>query len=251
MKNIRLITIAVTALSFIFAGTATVGFQKAELTRGAGSSSAVEMFVAAESDVYGLQFEISYNTDELTLVNAESALEGYTFNYKEKENGVIRGLLFSMQGSELLAGDQTASVVHFEFDSVPGFDGTSIIEFNEVILAGEHGQEIAVNASTQEVTFSGSLIPQTTSLSDNYPNPFNPSTTLPYSIKEAGFVSISVYDLTGAEVVTLVSGYREPGQYKAVWNGMNRDGGPVASGRYIAKMVAPGYKESITMTLLK
>jgi flagellar hook assembly protein FlgD len=60
-----------------------------------------------------------------------------------------------------------------------------------------------------------------------------------------------VYDLNGAEVKTLVSENVSAGSYQVVWNGLNNTGQNVASGRYIVKMSAPGFSDTITMTLLK
>ena len=64
-------------------------------------------------------------------------------------------------------------------------------------------------------------------------------------------VSMIVYDIKGAAVKTLVNEVQEADYHNVVWNGLNENGQSVASGRYILKMTAPGYAETITMTLLK
>jgi flagellar hook assembly protein FlgD len=64
-------------------------------------------------------------------------------------------------------------------------------------------------------------------------------------------VSMIIYDLKGAAVKTLVNEVQEANYHNVVWHGLNENGQSVASGRYILKMTAPGYAETITMTLLK
>jgi hypothetical protein len=80
----------------------------------------------------------------------------------------------------------------------------------------------------------------------NYPNPFNPVTTIRYDLPHASEVSLIVCDLLGREVARLVDGYLEPGYHEVLWNG--RD---FPSGIYIARLVTPGYSKAIKMVLLK
>ena len=94
-------------------------------------------------------------------------------------------------------------------------------------------------------------MPEVTSLEKNYPNPFNPSTTIPFNITQAGNVTLSVYDMSGSLVKTLTSDYKEAGSYKVIWNGLNNDGQQVASGQYILKMSAPNYSNTLQMTFIK
>jgi hypothetical protein len=81
--------------------------------------------------------------------------------------------------------------------------------------------------------------PNAFALHANYPNPFNPSTTMYYDVKNASFVDISIYNVLGQKVITLVSENHTPGtSYPATWNGVNNQGNPVASGMYYARMTA-------------
>ncbi|MDP6570643.1 MAG: FlgD immunoglobulin-like domain containing protein, partial [Candidatus Marinimicrobia bacterium] len=139
-------------------------------------------------------------------------------------------------------------LIDVNFTPANKFSGSSLVELKDVTLAGQAGEEVSVSTASYEVSF---VTPQKTSLSENYPNPFNPSTTIDYQIAEPGKVSIIVYDLKGAEVNILVNQYQDAAYHSVVWNGLNDNGLAVASGRYILKMNAPGYSETITMTLLK
>jgi hypothetical protein len=69
-----------------------------------------------------------------------------------------------------------------------------------------------------------------------YPNPFNPKTSIGYSLPENSHVTLRVYDLRGSLVTTLVDGQIEAGDHVAVWNGRGDSGRGVASGMYFARI---------------
>jgi len=79
-------------------------------------------------------------------------------------------------------------------------------------------------------------------LKQNYPNPFNPTTTIEYSIPQQSSVSLTIYNISGQEVRRLVSEFKEPGTYKAEWDGKDNNGRAVSSGVYFYQMIAGGYK---------
>ena len=85
----------------------------------------------------------------------------------------------------------------------------------------------------------------------NYPNPFNPSTTISYSIPAGGNVNVSIYNVKGQLVNTLVSEYKSKGNYQIVWQGKDSNGRSVASGLYFARLVSGGKSISGKMLLMK
>jgi len=88
-------------------------------------------------------------------------------------------------------------------------------------------------------------------LSGNYPNPFNPSTEISYSLKQAGPVSIKIYNAKGQKIKTLVKGNLEAGDHKISWNGCDNSGKGVASGVYFYRMSSPEYIATKKMMLMK
>jgi hypothetical protein len=85
----------------------------------------------------------------------------------------------------------------------------------------------------------------------NYPNPFNPSTTIEFSIPNDGFVSITVYDLMGRKVKTLFSGIKTAGRQSVTWHGQNELGLSVSAGMYFYKFESRDFREIRKMVLLK
>ncbi len=99
--------------------------------------------------------------------------------------------------------------------------------------------------STGSNTIS-SEIPTEFKLYENYPNPFNPSTSIRYDIPANSFVKLIVYDVTGKEVATLVNETMTAGKYEAVWSGRE-----FASGVYFARIEAGSYKHIVKMLMVK
>lgn len=113
--------------------------------------------------------------------------------------------------------------------------------------------ESAVNwllRSTPADEVTEPVAPLSFKLGQNFPNPFNPQTTIPYTLPERAEVSLRVFDMLGREVVELVSGQQEAGAYSATW-----DAGSLTSGMYFYRLEAATggtvYRETRKLLLLK
>jgi hypothetical protein len=94
------------------------------------------------------------------------------------------------------------------------------------------------------------IIPSEYSLT-NYPNPFNPSTNIAFTIPNSGMVKIVIYDMLGREVAKIADNYYEAGSYTYQWNAAGNNGRSLTSGMYIARIEAGSYVKMIKMLLLK
>ena len=90
-----------------------------------------------------------------------------------------------------------------------------------------------------------------TELHGNYPNPFNPETTISFSVKDKGHVKVDIYNVKGQLVKTLVNGNMNSGKYDIVWNGRDNAGNAVSSGVYFYKMNAGKYSSTKKMIMMK
>ncbi len=111
--------------------------------------------------------------------------------------------------------------------------------------------EIFINNNLSNTDNNQSQDPNTFLLKHNYPNPFNPETTLYYYLPEQSFVSISIYDMFGREIKNLIKKTQEMGQWSIKWNATNNDGKFVSGGVYFYKIQAGAYLKTGKMTLLK
>jgi hypothetical protein len=96
------------------------------------------------------------------------------------------------------------------------------------------------------ISQTASIQPAVYSLEAAYPNPFNPSTTLKCGLAQAGQVTLTIYNLNGQKVATLVDGFREAGAHEITWNAAQ-----MASGIYLCRMQSGNFTAIQKMVLLK
>ena len=102
----------------------------------------------------------------------------------------------------------------------------------------DYSEELEV--ITTGIWGSGTTLPQITSIKTNYPNPFNTSTTIIYSVANLGpipaEIEINIYDITGRKIRTLVNEKKDIGEYSVIWDGKDDYGNDCSSGIYFAKI---------------
>lgn len=140
--------------------------------------------------------------------------------------------------SVLVRPPQTASSTnYYRVASVDSYSEESITSA-EVSCGTNYAQkDVAQNNRIEAFEYS---------LTNNFPNPFNPSTTIYYSIKEQVQVNIKVFDILGREVTQLVNEIKEPGKYSVKFNAAG-----IASGLYIYTIKAGSFFDSKKMLLNK
>ncbi len=85
----------------------------------------------------------------------------------------------------------------------------------------------------------------------NFPNPFNPSTTIEYALTKPSNITITIFDMGGREIYNFTDVRNNAGVYTKVWDGKNKNGLPVISGIYLVKIIAENYAVSRKILLLK
>ena len=135
---------------------------------------------------------------------------------------------------------------HAYIDTSLGGGGLPKAAANVVAAGGENGTQAADDDEA-----GNEPIPTEFSLSGNYPNPFNPTTTIRFGLPTATSIEFIVYDLLGREVDRLLDRHLDPGYYQVVWRGRDAHGRSLPSGVYIARLVTPEYTKSIKMVLMK
>ncbi len=107
------------------------------------------------------------------------------------------------------------------------------------------------NIGTPTSVESSSSAPKTFRLAQNYPNPFNPTTTISFHLASPNNITITIYDMLGRIVRTLINRKESAGSHQVQWDGANKDGHRVASGVYVYRLEANGLVKSRKMLLLQ
>ena len=95
---------------------------------------------------------------------------------------------------------------------------------------------LTVDVTATDITESTNPVPGSFDLYQNYPNPFNPTTTIHYQLNEEGMVTLTVYNLLGEVVITLIDEHQSSGAHELVWDGRDNQSQPVTSGCYIYRL---------------
>ena len=113
---------------------------------------------------------------------------------------------------------------------------------NTVLSAGLWGAVSIITLGVDD------LIPRQFSISNAYPNPFNPSVNIDFSISEGSEINIEIFDLLGRNVFSHEQNFKAPGNYRFQWHGVNESGTPIASGIYLVTIQHKTniYKQKIT-----
>ncbi len=155
-----------------------------------------------------------------------------------------------LDASALGGTDQYACGVHYAFviggDGIVQYRGSLNFPALEIVIA-EAISRLPTQVAVDDLPGTGAL------LGANYPNPFNPSTNVPYLVPDerAGFVQLDVVDLRGRVVRTLVAADRASGQHTALFDGRSDDGRVLPSGSYVARLRLAGMESQRVMTLVK
>ena len=142
---------------------------------------------------------------------------------------------------EIAAGSITGTV---NFHVLPVAD--NLEEGDEIIrligtIDGLEGDEVAITISDPAAAKAAvQTLPEAFALADNFPNPFNPTTTIQYALPQAADVELTVYNVVGQPVRTLVAEHQSAGHYAVEWDATNDSGHSLSSGMYFYRLQAGG-----------
>ena len=128
---------------------------------------------------------------------------------------------------------------------------TIIATDGEIDVYAENGPfTLTIDGSKLNIADSD-IIPETFALHGNYPNPFNPTTTISYDLPKWSQVTLGIYDLLGKQIKTLVNQSQDAGNKIAMWDGTDDLGRPVSAGVYLYQIQAGEFTQTRKMLLLK
>jgi hypothetical protein len=129
--------------------------------------------------------------------------------------------------------------------------GNTLLQLAEIEARDQSNQPVPVIPTAATPVGEGGDLPVASALHPNYPNPFNPMTTIAFDLATPGQVRIDIFGLDGRRIRTLVEGAFGAGRHVQVWDGRDQAGRSVASGTYLFTMVGPDIKQTRRMLLVK
>jgi hypothetical protein len=204
--------------------------------------------VVVESDqlinLKGYQFALSFDKSKVNFESVEQgsaiANKGLFIQKKGDANIIVAAGAYDNASIE---GKATLATFNFKL-----IDANNIsITVDNIILVDAKGDRFAKNSITSNMK----VIPTEFALSQNYPNPFNPSTEIRFDLPVTTNVRLSIFNIQGQEIRTLINGNMEAGAQHVTWDGTDNSGKNISSGVYFYRISADKFSQTKKMMLLK
>ena len=275
LKRFNIITVVIAILlvpALLFAADT---FAPAKVAIGADNTIIVPLEIANQDDLMAMDIPLRFSEGfTLKRVDFEGTRVSYfdlkIANIDNDENIVVIGLVAqaSPEAREnLAAGTGTVANLVFEVDD-PTVDAITLeaIErenpHHSLTFIYSHRDNESVQFVRSVPEFSSATValsnsaspdnlPTTFGLEQNYPNPFNPATQIEFSLPVASSVALTVFNVLGQEVKSVINGEMPAGNHTVIWDGTSGTGNSVSSGIYFYRLEAGSFVETRKMMLLK
>ena len=217
----------------------------AELSLRNGGGTSLLLDLAYDGFVRGIQFDLSADMSSLLFGSPllNELQEGVMINSHTLEDGSTRVLAVNMNGGLLSFSADGFITVPVTINA--GRGERVKVDISGVQLIGQDGQNIPVHAKG-DGSVALELIPMQYVLYQNFPNPFNPATTISYQLSKVSNVQLEIYNVLGQKIATIVHEKQPAGYYKYSWNAAQ-----FANGVYFYRIQAGKFVQVRKMILMK
>ena len=272
-----LLTVTLLPLSETVAGTNSAASLRLDLHKGNQQVVNVAVYAEDVSELTAYRIDLQYDSNLFSWndISTQASSEGGEVNMLSSKGGITPIFLKTQREDRIIVAN---AIMKPDHRTTPSGDGLlGVISFTP---SGELpvGSEVTFSLSRAELkgiarddidiiealgpvqltvrlTLSGfkdpKYIPTAYSLSQNYPNPFNPETVIHYDLPLRSHVAISVYNMMGQKVTTLVDNKMDAGSHFVVWDGKDNNGESVASGIYLYRMETDRFVQTRKLVLMK
>jgi len=218
-----------------------------------GETVSVDVALANVQSLVGFGFTLDYDASNFEFVEAVAADQDLLKStggetplfFQQSEAGQVTVANAVVNGAEVSGG---GDIVRLTFRVLQEFEQDARFEVAEgLVFDPSQLSNPAVVAGVLNIQST----PSEFALLQNFPNPFNPETTIGYNLAESADVSLHIYNVVGQVVRTLVAEPQSAGRYQVRWNGMDDRGVPVSSGIYFYQVSAGKFQDVRKLMLLK
>jgi hypothetical protein len=216
-----------------------------EFTVKPGEEFTLPLELSDLGETYSAEFNLSYNADWLDAkrVTQSELTSGFMLEQKIAD-GQIK---IALAGAKPMTGAGSIVGINFKVSDKAKIGDRAEIKLQNLRL----NESDLMEPNLSYVVSVGAQVPREFSLSQNHPNPFNPATSIQYSLPTRSHVVLEVYNLLGQKVTTLVDEVKEAGMHQVIWNGNDNQGNTVTSGVYFYRIKADNFSEVKKMVLMK
>ena len=257
MKKIFLIIYMITALGITKANQVIVN-------SGSGAPGSRDNIISIvlnnSAPVRGIQLQIADTLNYLVADSAwtaerTSAFEIFHYNPVD-QNGYLSIMLFSQSTIPVASGE----IVKIRYSVSAQAPPQTVVPLlcKKVVLTDENNVKLKVvyQNGVFEVTSTSKVEsadnqPVEYNLAQNYPNPFNPSTNISFGLAKPDYTTLTIYNMLGQQIRSLVKSNLKSGRYEYRWDGMDNYGLQVSAGVYLYQLVSGDFKETRQLTLVR
>jgi hypothetical protein len=193
----------------------------------------------ADREVQAVQFEFTVSGN-VSGLEARSLVDGVDVFFGETD-GMFKVGLIDIYGRNMIpAGGVDIISISYE--------GDGNLELANSIAVARGGGRLETRFNRQS---TDGMMPTSFTLNQNYPNPFNPMTEISFSLPKTSHVTLTVYNIMGQSVATLVDDIMQSGEHNVTWHGTTDGGEQVSSGIYFYRISAGDYTDARKMVLMK
>ncbi|MDD4053161.1 MAG: cohesin domain-containing protein, partial [candidate division Zixibacteria bacterium] len=220
-----------------------------EVTALEGESVAIPVTLANASDMAGMEIHVGYDAHVLTYTGVSSeTFQNMTLN---GHDGAIHMVWEDINAPKQLNGEQTVITLNFQVTgNLPTSTEINVTGAEVVNSQGDPYRLAVTNGYLYNGNGGSSSLPNTYSLAQNSPNPFNPTTTIRAAMADGGEFTLTVFNIMG-EKVRQYRGWHAAGPLEITWDARNDDGAQVPSGIYLYRFQAGSFSQTRQMILLK
>lgn len=247
MKRVLVIMLLVASLSLFANLTIDIDFDTDVVSDEAGISSFVSPFFNITNEGDTAEFTIALNLLEnepdwvMTWCHEDLSGSGLS----EGCHHYTQPWVFEFPAGTILGAD-------FQVLGIDGYEG--MIYFEYVITGASLSEPIVLPFTFRTANFvsnDNSIEAPINMLLSNYPNPFNPETTIKFNLDKGSDIELTVFNIIGQKVTTLVNDYRSSGSHTVTWNGKDQEGNSLASGIYLYRLTNGQHTQTNKMILMK
>jgi len=206
--------------------------------------------LSSSDNIFSFESTISYDSDFLHFSSSEysSILDDFIIAENITDNSDI-----NFSGTGFFPIIENGNLFYLDFLVTDDFiiDSTKVslemLRWNENDILLNSSEAILYNS----VSSNENSVPLVTKLGSNYPNPFNPTTKIDFQLAHETKVVISIYNIKGQKVKSLIDGNYKKGDHSVIWNGKDNFGNYVSSGVYLYKMSCQEYEKIRKMIMMK